>query len=90
MKAVGQNKMLTRTPSDVLSQNRVDGLRYCVKLCIGTNDCLSINYKNQPTTEQSLNCQLLKFTSANESVRLSEAFGWVHYEPVLQVCLKTN
>lgn len=86
MKMTDRNKKLVNTERDIISKKQVENVRFCVKDCNSESKCLSINFMQNGTTADEKNCHLLNITKANEVTTLAIAEGWVHYEPVTQVC----
>ena len=85
MKSTDRDKKLTGTAQDIISENRVAGARYCVRLCTKELSCVSVNFKVTRSSEQEINCQLLRITKSEGEGTLTGASGWRHYEPVFQV-----
>ena len=88
-KFTNKNKMLSGAASIVVSQLAVSHLSFCGKHCIHNSQCLSFNYKRQPSSG-STNCQLLNVVTTTSGTSLTSASGWTHYEPVNEVILYEN
>ena len=84
MKATDRDKKMT----GLVAELNVAAVRYCVKGCTSNQNCLSINYQAVTTTPDEKNCQLLNLTKNSEGSSFTNATGWVHYEPVLQVFIQ--
>ena len=83
MKSTDRDKKLTGTAQDIISENHVAGARYCVRLCTKELGCVSVNFKVTGSSEQEINCQLLRFAKSEGA--LTGVPGWRHYEPVFHV-----
>ncbi|XP_065070644.1 fibropellin-1-like isoform X2 [Rhopilema esculentum] len=93
MKATDRDKKLTGTAQNTILEIHAEKLSLCAKRCTGAEKCMTINYKRFPASLQENNCQLLDISKANQSVSLTNAAGWIHYEQVAQVgprCRLTN
>ena len=81
-KATDRDKKLILNPHNILSTVSASRLPLCARQCTSTFNCRSINYKQA----QAANCQILDIDKSNASVVVENAIGWVHYDPVSQVC----
>ena len=79
-----ENKKLTGS-SNVIPLT-VKSLAYCVRDCLRTVSCLSVNFKRFATVNE-MNCELLDINDSNPSAIVSDASGWNIYKPVTQVLL---
>lgn len=86
MKVTDRDKKLIGA---VIAEVRVSSLPYCVKSCLNDSRCNSINHKRIEATPQGSNCELLSANRTSEGTALTDAFGWLHYEPVVQVSSRT-
>ena len=86
MKATDRDKKLT----GVILEVRASALPHCVRGCINESMCSSINYKKVTTTTQESNCELLNTNRASEGANLISSPGWLHYEPIVQVCCRID
>eukprot|EP00795_Rhopilema_esculentum_P011496 gene11496-21713_t len=84
MKATDRDKKLTGTAQNTILEIHADRLSLCAKRCTGAEKCMTINYKKFPASLQENNCQLLDISKANQSISLTNASGWIHYEQVAQ------
>ena len=86
-KATDRDKILSGLASNLLGSTRVTSLALCAKACVNLPRCVSFNYKKKPATGVEKNCQLLDVDKGDSTAAsLSSAAGWIHYEPVMQVC----
>ena len=84
MKVTDRGKRLERTASDVISSVNSPSLPFCVRSCTREERCTSINYKVTSTVGEK-NCQILAISKSTASTKMSNATGWIHYEPITQV-----
>eukprot|EP00795_Rhopilema_esculentum_P011497 gene11497-21714_t len=60
----------------------VGNLPLCIRQCIRTPRCSSINYNTNLGSDQGSNCQLLSIKSSSTDATFSSLAGWIHSEPV--------
>ena len=85
MKLTDRDTKMTGTVEDLISDMRVAGVRLCIKRCVRENECASVNFKVAVTLLEK-NCELLKISKSTNVDGLTSSSGWMHYEPVSQVC----
>ena len=75
----------TTVNEGILFKIRAKSLSFCVKYCVETSDCKSIDYKPPRKRLKFNNCHILNNTRLSGST--VNVTGWNHYEPVPQsVC----
>ena len=84
MKATHRETKLERNASDVISTIHSPSLSVCVRRCVREERCRSINYKASSSAGEK-NCQILAISNSTASTKISQATGWIHYEPITQV-----
>ena len=84
LKKFKKNAKLTGSSNTIL--RKVTSLAYCVRDCLKTFNCLSVNFKKTATGNEN-NCELLDIRSTNSSAVVLDKPEWNIYEPVIQVFL---
>ena len=84
LKKFKENAKLTGASNTI--RRKVTSLAYCVRDCLKTFYCLSVNFKKTATGNEN-KCELLDIRSTNSSAVVLEKLGWNIYEPVIQVFL---
>ena len=80
-KATDKEKILKG--GNVLSVINTTSLAKCAKQCTSHNQSRSFNFKKTGSS----NCQILDIDKRNSSGRIENAPGWIHYDPVNEVCM---
>ena len=81
-KATDRDKVLTSNDGKTLAVSTAETLSKCARYCTSHPQGRSFNFKKGGNP----NCQVLDIDKTNSSGRIENATGWIHYEPINQVC----